>query len=90
MTRLGLDPDTVPWATARLVEQRNINRWLPLALARLYCLVAAYGMKTPPKISDVLRSWGLSFDADCLDDLTRELDEMETKRSLEMFFGKGN
>lgn len=46
-------------------------------------------MKTPPKISEVLRSWGLSFDADCLDEATRELDEMETNRSLEMFFGNG-
>ena len=88
LVQKGLDPDTVPFQTARIVEERDISRWLPIAIASLYRLVAAYGMKRLPKLSDILKSWGLSHDANEMDQLEGKASEMATENALKNFFRK--
>lgn len=89
MRKAGLDPDTVLLKTAQLVEQRDVSRWLPLALAGIYNLVSAYGTKNPPSVADTLRSWGLFIDAASYEELARRANEDTTDKALAAFFRKG-
>lgn len=86
MIRAGLDPDKVLYQTADIAEQRDLSRWLPLAFSSLYCLVSAYGSKSPPKMADVMRMWGLKADADRLDALLKTGKRASTDRALQSFF----
>lgn len=87
--KAGLDPDTVLLKTARLVEQRDLTRWLPLALASIYGLICAYGSSNPPSIHQTLRLWGLTIDADDLEEMSERYEEMKVDKALSAFFGKG-
>lgn len=89
LTRAGLDPDTVPFETAELALQRDVQRWLPLALADLVTLVWAYGTKKPPTMPEVLRSWGLLRDADRLEEAGREQRERAEEAAIRRFFQGG-
>lgn len=87
LRRQGLDPDTVLYATADIAEQRDISRWLPRAVANLYMLVASYGSSDPPKTSEIMRSWGLVYDADVLKGIEDEIEERRTNATLKQYFG---
>ena len=89
MRKAGLDPDTVLLKTAQLVDQRDVSRWLPLALAGLYNLVSAYGTKHPPSVADTLRAWGLFVDAASYEEIAKRANEDMTDKALTSFFGKG-
>jgi len=86
LRKQGLDPDSVPIQIANIAEQRDITRWLPLAFASLYRLVAAYGSKKPTNTTDLLRSWGLFADADHLDSILKTGREAHAEKTLLKFF----
>ncbi len=88
LVRNGLDPDKVLYKTARVLEERETYNWLPFALASIYTLLAvANGCKQTPKTSELLRSWGLSYDASRLDDALVEVEAKATENALRNFFG---
>lgn len=88
LLKAGLDPDKVCWKTARIAEERDLAHWLPYALAHICSLIEVYhGGKKLPKIADLFRSWGLSYEASKQDKAMQESREVETVRAFEMVFG---
>ena len=55
-----------------------LGSWLPFALADILCSILASNGAHPPRLADVLTSWGLK-------DLADGIEDVETEGALDAF-----